>query len=226
MLKIVIQIQRTFHLQNLIHEHLFSKPYINIPVLYITNFYSFSFRFSILSRIILFRFNSSISGKCPLNKPITKFASSIMATAQQKEQSNQQSNSLSDSEFITKQLTELLDKHPGYEAEVLQYRRRLQELHSLQTSTQKTCQEHQKKIKMLKNQIKSMNLTEEEKRNRLKELSRLEKDSKRWMSYFPLEIKGFLNLFIGPADVRMLNPNRRAVYKYVCPSVLLLGRPL
>ena len=132
--------------------------------------------------------------------------------------SSHSSQQPSDQEIVSKKFTEILTEHQQCLNDIANYQAHLKQMHALQAEVEAKCTAHYKSELALKSMIKKMDMSEEEKRNKLAELSNLERDSKRWRSYFPYEAKGILNLFLGPADVRMLNPLRRQRYKYVCYS--------
>ena len=122
----------------------------------------------------------------------------------------------SDKELLAKHFEDLLIDHQKCKDEVAKYQTLLKEFHNAQAAANANCQAHYKEIEKTKKMIKSMNIKDEEKRNKLQELADLKKESHTWKSFFPKTAKGFLFAFIGPADVRMLNPIDRQNYKYVC----------
>ena len=119
-------------------------------------------------------------------------------------------------DLINKQFSEFYEEHQACKDEVSNYQAKLSEFHTVQSATEAKCLAHYKKQRDLKNLIKTSDIPEAEKRDKLEELRNLERDSKIWKSFFPAQAKGILNTFIGPADVRMLNPAWRQRYKYVC----------
>lgn len=119
-------------------------------------------------------------------------------------------------EELNARFSSLFDEHKSCQDKIDNYKVMLKAFHDMQDEVEKTLDAHSKDQENVKELLKTANIPEHEKKNKMDELSRFRADSKTWKSFFPSKSRGFLQAFIGTANVRMLRPAERQRYKFVC----------